>query len=236
MRARCRRTMVRRVRWLVPDPGPAVGFGHRWARGTANRWVGTRFVALFAGAHAPNDSVEADRTRGHNSPPPPTGRLQVRTTMSSPFRGRWPEGPEGAHQRALHRQGLPLQGAPTHTSGHSVPPTGRLQVRTTMSSPFRGRWPEGPEGALSNCRGENSDKPTGPTSSVRLDRVVRSMSVSEQSDESGTHPSIRHPPSPSTPKPDSPCHALFVATGPAQGGQGDVFCRWSAQLVRVQGP
>ena len=69
MRARCRRTMVRKVRRLVPGPGPAVGSGHRWARGTTNRWVGARFVALFAGAHAPNDSVEADRARGHNSSP-----------------------------------------------------------------------------------------------------------------------------------------------------------------------
>ena len=63
-RARCRRTMVRRVRSLVPDPGSAVGSAHRWARGTTNRWVGARFVALFADAHAPNDMVEADRARG----------------------------------------------------------------------------------------------------------------------------------------------------------------------------
>jgi len=66
MRARCRRAMVRRVQRLVSGPGPAVGSGHRWARGTRNRWVGARFVALFADAHAPNDSVEADRARGLN--------------------------------------------------------------------------------------------------------------------------------------------------------------------------
>jgi len=54
------------------------------------------------------------RTSGHSVPP--TGRLQLRTTMSSPFRGRWPAGPEGAHQRALHREALPLQGSPTRTS------------------------------------------------------------------------------------------------------------------------
>jgi|GEM_PF-6580419 len=74
MRARCRQTMVRRVRRLVPDPGPAVGSGHRWARGTTNRWGGARFVALFADAHAPNDSVEAHRACRLKCPPPPGGR------------------------------------------------------------------------------------------------------------------------------------------------------------------
>gem|GEM_PF-3396019 len=63
VRARCRQSLVRRVRRPVPGPGPAVGSGVRWARGTTNRWVDARFVALFADAHAPNDSVEADRAR-----------------------------------------------------------------------------------------------------------------------------------------------------------------------------
>jgi len=36
-------------------------------------------------------------------------------SQSSPFRGRWPGGPEGAHQRALHREVLPLQGSCTRT-------------------------------------------------------------------------------------------------------------------------
>jgi len=67
--------MVRRVQRLVSGPGPAVGSGIRWARGTTTRRVGARFVALFASAHAPNDSVEADRARGHNSPPDGEGRL-----------------------------------------------------------------------------------------------------------------------------------------------------------------
>ena len=71
-----------------------------------------------------------------------------------------------------------------------------------------------------------------PTNSVSLDRVVRSVSVSEQSDESGTNPAIRRPPSPSMPRPRQPardkapavepCVPSPVGTGPAQGVQGDV--------------
>ena len=45
--------------------------------------------------------------------------------------------------------------------------------------------------------------PRQPARSVSLDRVVRSVSVSEQSDESGTDPSLRRPPSPPVPRPDS---------------------------------
>jgi len=69
-----------------------------------------------------------------------------------------------------------------------------------------------------------------PTSSVRLDRVVRSVSASEQSDESGTNSSIRHPPSPSNPRPDSrpgtrhqplnPANHRPSAPGPHRGSRG----------------
>jgi len=66
--------------------------------------------------------------------------------------------------------------------------------------------------------------------SISLDRVVRSVSASEQSDESGTHPSIRRPPSPSNPRPDSrpgtrhqpsnPANHRSSAPGPHRGSRG----------------
>jgi len=69
-----------------------------------------------------------------------------------------------------------------------------------------------------------------PPSSVSLDRVVRSVSVSEQSDESGTYPSSRRPPSPPNPRPDSrpgtrhkswnPANHRPSAPGPHRGSRG----------------
>ena len=69
-----------------------------------------------------------------------------------------------------------------------------------------------------------------PTSPVRLDQVVRSVSVSEQSDESGTDLSIRRPPSPPNPRPDSrpgirhqPSNSANhcpTASGPHRGSRG----------------
>jgi len=68
------------------------------------------------------------------------------------------------------------------------------------------------------------------TCSVSLDRVVRSVSASEQSDESGAYPSIRRPPSPSMPKPDSRpgtrhqpsnlANYRLMAPGPHRGSRG----------------
>ena len=96
-----------------------------------------------------------------------------------------------------------------------------------MSSPFRGRWPEGPEGAHQRTPPRS---PPGALSSVSLDRVVRSVSVSEQSDESGAYPSIRRPPSSSMPRPDSrpgirhqpsnPANHRPPAPGPHRGSRG----------------
>jgi len=57
-----------------------------------------------------------------------------------------------------------------------------------------------------------------PTSSSSLDRVVRSVSVSEQSDESGTHPWIRRPPSSSNPRLDSRPGIRRQASNPAMHG------------------
>jgi len=69
-----------------------------------------------------------------------------------------------------------------------------------------------------------------PTSSVSLDRVVRSVSASEQSDESGTYLAIPRPPSPSMPRPDSrpgtrhqplnPANHRPSAPGPHRGSRG----------------
>gem|GEM_PF-4827561 len=69
-----------------------------------------------------------------------------------------------------------------------------------------------------------------PTCSVSLDRVVRSVSASEQSDESGSNPSIRRLPSPSIPRPDSrpgighqpsnPANHCSSALGPHRGSRG----------------
>ena len=63
-----------------------------------------------------------------------------------------------------------------------------------------------------------------------LDRVVRSVSASEQSDESGTHPSICRPPSSSMSRPDSrpgtkhqrsnPANHRLLAPGPHRGSRG----------------
>ena len=95
MRARCPHAMVRRVRRVVAGPGPAVGSRVRWVRGTTNRWVGARFVALFAAAHAPDDSVEADRARGLNSPQ--TENIVHPTVL--PLQGEVPaKQAEGAHR------------------------------------------------------------------------------------------------------------------------------------------
>ena len=69
-----------------------------------------------------------------------------------------------------------------------------------------------------------------PSSSVSLDQVVRSVSASEQGDESGTNPAIPRPPSPSMPRPDSrpgtrhqplnPANHRPSAPGPHRGSRG----------------
>jgi len=131
VRARCRRAMVRSVGWIVPDPGSAVGSGHRWARGMTNRWVGARFVALFAGAHAPNDLVEADRARGHSSPPrsgslrgtpapPPTAlRTPLPQGVSCPHKR--PQRPSSQTTSGENGDVLPLQGEVARRAGGGPP-------------------------------------------------------------------------------------------------------------------
>ena len=97
---------------------------------------------------------------------------------------------------------LPLQGSPTRTSAQ------RARERLFFAD----------------------GRAVVPTSSVRLDQVVRSVSVSEQSDESGTDLSIRRPPSLSMPRPDSrpgtkrqpsnPANHCPTASGPHRGSRG----------------
>ena len=83
-----------------------------------------------------------------------------------------------------------------------------------------------------------------PTSSVRLDRVVRSVSASEQSDESGTYLAIPRPPSPSMPRPDSrpgtrhqplnPANHRLSAPGPHRGSWGTYGAK--RVVPRPEGP
>ena len=75
-------------------------------------------------------------------------------------------------------------------------------------------------------------------------RVVRSVSVSEQSDESGAYPSIRRPPSPSMPRPDSrpgirhqpsnPANHRRPALGPHRGSRGTYGAK--RVVPRPEGP
>jgi len=98
------------------------------------------------------------------------------------------------------------------------------------SDALRARRLAPPEGGGLWWPGPPPPASRAPTSSVSLDRVVRSVSVSEQSDESGTNPSIRHPPSPSMPRPDSwpgtrhqpsnPANHRPSAPGPHRGSRG----------------
>ena len=78
--------------------------------------------------------------------------------------------------------------------------------------------------------GAGLERLCGPTCSVCLDRVVRSVSASEQSDESGAYSSIRRPQGPSMPRPDSrpgirhqPSNSANhcpTAPGPHRGSRG----------------
>ena len=84
----------------------------------------------------------------------------------------------------------------------------------------------------------------GSAGSVSLDRVVRCVSVSEQSDESGTNPSIPRPPSPSMPRPDSrpgtrhqpsnPAYHRPSAPGPHRGSRGTYGAK--RVVPRPEGP
>ena len=96
---------------------------------------------------------------------------------------------------------LAIQGA------FGPPPPGRgMTLRTMMSSTYWG---------LQSAQVPNERKTVEPTSSVSLDRVVRSVSVSERSDEPGADPSIRRLPSPSMPRPDSRPGTMHQPLNPA---------------------
>jgi len=103
---------------------------------------------------------------------------------------------------------LPIRGASgAPPPALPAPPPGRGRtLRTMMSCPF---W------VLQSAQVPNERKTVEPTSLVRLDRVVRSVSVSEQSDESGADPSIRRLPSPSMPRPDSRPGTMHQPLNPA---------------------
>jgi hypothetical protein len=77
-----------------------------------------------------------------------------RSELSSPFMGRWPEGPKGLSSEKLS--------SPRSVEVAAKPPEGLSWGK--LSSPFMGRWPEGPEGLsagkLSSPRsGEVAAKP-----------------------------------------------------------------------------
>ena len=116
---------------------------------------------------------------------------------------------------------LPIQGVsgPPPPALPAPPPGRGRTLRTMMASTFWG---------LQSAQVTNERKTVEPTSLVRLDRVVRSVSVSEQSDESGADPSICRPPGLSMPRPDSrpgirhqplnPANQCPSAPGPHRGG------------------
>jgi len=130
----------------------------------------------------------------------------------------------------------PMRSAPgalLPLKGEDVAVLGILGVWEALFRPFRG------QGSL-----QSALVPSGHTSSVSLDRVVRSVSVSEQSDESGTDPSIRRPPSPSIPIPDSrpgtrhqplnPANHRLSAPGPHRGSRGTYGAK--RVVPRPEGP
>ena len=106
----------------------------------------------------------------------------------------------------------------------------RLKGEDVVVLAVLGFW----EALFRPLRGQGSLQPAlvprEHTSSVSLDRVVRSVSASEQSDESGTYPPTRRPPSPPNPRPDSrpgtrhqpsnPANHRFSAPGPHRGSRG----------------
>jgi len=118
-------------------------------------------------------------------------------------------------------------------------------------SPFRRRGPTKPtrvlplQGSPTRTSAQRArERTVEPTNSVSLDRVVRSVSASEQSDESGTYPAIRHPPSPSMPRPDSrpgtrhwssnPANHRPSAPGPHRGSRGTYGAK--RVVPRPEGP
>ena len=88
-----------------------------------NRWGGARFVALFAGAHAPNDLVEADRVRGLNSFS--VGEERLFSGALGAWAGWAPSDPSGH---------LPLKGEDIVVLG-VLPPQGEVPAEQAEGAP-----------------------------------------------------------------------------------------------------
>jgi len=118
----------------------------------------------------------------------------VRTTMSSPFRGfaphKWPERPRTRAFEALRRHlplkgedcenddVLPLQGeVAAKRSEGAPPPEGIGTVRTTMSSPFRGRWPRSGRRGPTHTRSSPVHGPVCTSRALHRPNTVSSVEV-----------------------------------------------------------